>query len=259
MSDPASQPQSGIENPSTSEDTTTATTEGAVAPLSKKAQKKAAKTARFAAQKLERRAREKEARKEKKLKRAAQEHDRGDTDEAEGASARKRPKVDKPVGPVVKFGARLVIDLGFDDKMTDKIVSLTSQLAYSYSVNRKAVRPFEHLLFTSLNGKTLARLENLSDAGYKRWVGTEWWSDSYERLWNDKEPELDADRASETLTTRLGPKADRQSVVYLTADSSEELTELKEGETYVIGGICDHNRYKVRIQLGTSKLRLMVL
>lgn len=39
--------------------------------------------------------------------------------------------------------------------------------------------------------------------------------------------------------------AHRASVVYLTADSEEELIELKEGEIYVIGGICDHNRYKV--------------
>jgi len=33
-------------------------------------------------------------------------------------------------------------------------------------------------------------------------------------------------------------------VIYLTADSDSELIELKEGETYIIGGICDHNRYK---------------
>ena len=37
----------------------------------------------------------------------------------------------------------------------------------------------------------------------------------------------------------------RDRVVYLTADSIEVLDELKEGTTYVIGGICDHNRYKV--------------
>ena len=44
----------------------------------------------------------------------------------------------------------------------------------------------------------------------------------------------------------LATPVSRDSVVYLTADSSEVLEELKEGETYVIGGICDHNRYKVR-------------
>ena len=114
-----------------------------------------------------------------------------------------------------------------------EIISLTSQLAYAYSANRKAVRPFEHLLFTSLNGKTFARLESLGDAGNKRWAGTEWWSDSYERLWKSE------DNISDSLVMQ------RPTVVYLTADSSDELTELKEGETYIIGGICDHNRYKV--------------
>jgi tRNA (guanine9-N1)-methyltransferase len=37
----------------------------------------------------------------------------------------------------------------------------------------------------------------------------------------------------------------QENVIYLTADSEEELLELKEGEVYIIGGICDHNRYKV--------------
>lgn len=36
----------------------------------------------------------------------------------------------------------------------------------------------------------------------------------------------------------------QESIVYLTADAEDELTELKEGETYVIGGIVDKNRYK---------------
>lgn len=115
-------------------------------------------------------------------------------------------------------------------------MSLSSQLAYTYSVNRKASRPFEHLLFTSLNGKTFERLESLGEAGYKRWAGTEWWSDGYERLWKGSGKQ--GEDAPEALV-------DQGSVIYLTADSSEELTELKEGETYIIGGICDHNRYKV--------------
>ena len=44
----------------------------------------------------------------------------------------------------------------------------------------------------------------------------------------------------------LATPVSRDRVVYLTADSTEVLEELKEGETYVIGGLCDHNRYKVR-------------
>lgn len=84
--------------------------------LSKNALKKAAKAERFAAYKLERRAKEKEARKEKKRiyaeKRAAGELE--DDDEHERAQ-KKKIKLD--------FGGRVVIDLGFDDKMTDKVCS----------------------------------------------------------------------------------------------------------------------------------------
>jgi Trm5-related predicted tRNA methylase len=43
----------------------------------------------------------------------------------------------------------------------------------------------------------------------------------------------------------LATPVSRDRVIYLTADSTEVLEELKEGETYIIGGICDHNRYKV--------------
>ena len=110
------------------------------------------------------------------------------------------------------------------------MTSLSSQLAYTYSANRKAQCPFENLIYTSLGGKTLARLEGVGDAGYKRWTGVEWWVDSYEKLWG---------------TLGGHTPMNRGTVVYLTADSDVELTELKEGETYIIGGIVDHNRYKV--------------
>ncbi len=51
---------------------------------------------------------------------------------------------------------------------------------------------------------------------------------------------------SEETLEQLSLPVSRDRVVYLTADSSEVLEELKEGETYIIGGICDHNHYKVR-------------
>lgn len=156
--------------------------------------------------------------------------------------------------------------------------SLTSQLAYTYSANRKASQPFSTLLFTSLNGKTHARLESQCNAAYKRWHDTEWWSEGYDRLWAPGEQSNDT-HVAETVTNSTDMKIDtskdteladvpitegerkesqinrlsvkpqraaRDTVVYLTADSTDELTELKEGETYIIGGICDHNRYKVR-------------
>lgn len=40
-----------------------------------------------------------------------------------------------------------------------------------------------------------------------------------------------------------------QRLVYLSADSAEELTTLSEDEIYIIGGIVDRNRHKVRSSL----------
>lgn len=92
-------------------------------PSSKTALKKAAKVERLAALKSERRAREKEAKKEKKRqraeKRAAGELDTDDEPERRKKKAR------------VEFGGRVVVDLGFDDKMNEK-VGPNSLLAHLY-------------------------------------------------------------------------------------------------------------------------------
>ncbi|TRM67876.1 guanine-1-methyltransferase-domain-containing protein [Schizophyllum amplum] len=153
--------------------------------MSKSAMKKAAKAERIAAQKLERRAREKEMRKEKKralqLKRAAGELDEN---EEEKLRAPKRPRMSKE-----QPFCQIVVDLGFDDKMSDnEVKSLASQLGYTYSANRRAPTPFK-LLFTGLGGRTLARLESQNNASYKRWQGTEWWTGGYEGLWEEKKVE----------------------------------------------------------------------
>ncbi|KAG6910142.1 hypothetical protein DXG01_012901 [Tephrocybe rancida] len=221
-------------------------------PPSKNALKRAARAERHAAFKLERRAKEKEAKKEKKraiqAKRAV-----GEIGEDEEKKRQKKK-------PRLHFGGRVVVDLGFDDKMNEKeIISLCSQLAYTYSANRNAAYPFS-LVYTSLNGRTFNRLESMSDAGYKRWANTEWWREGYERIWQGQDPPLEnkgesnekgseetvPDAPAEASTSAAVPSQQdvRQTVVYLTADSEDELTELKPNETYIIGGICDHNRYK---------------
>ena len=126
----------------------------------------------------------------------------------------------------------------------------------------------------------------MSNAAYKRWTNAEFWSEDYERLWKQSvdgetsrpvegEPEgaaqVSAHRGalpvtegeahnrekdvaeqqhaqlpSDSKRRNLPSSAPKDTIIYLTADSQDELTELKEGETYIIGGIVDHNRYKVR-------------
>ncbi|KAJ3926498.1 MAG: guanine-1-methyltransferase-domain-containing protein [Lentinula lateritia] len=203
--------------------------------MSKKAMKKAAKAERYQAFKLERRAREKQMQKEKRRlkaqKRAAGELD--DSAELE-EKARKRQKMSG-------FGGKIVLDLSFDKLMSEKeINSLCSQLAYTYSANRNASYPFT-LLCTSLNGRTRDRLEAINDGAYKRWTHTEWWENSYDCLWSS--PGVSSSTREASL-----PQADldvqKQKIVYLTADSGEEIEELKPGETYIIGALVDRNRYK---------------
>lgn len=87
------------------------------APLSKNALKKIAKQERWEAVKLEKRAKEKEAKKAKKRlkaeKRAAGELD----DEEEQKASNKRRRI----APHERFGGRVVVDLGFDSMMNEKV------------------------------------------------------------------------------------------------------------------------------------------
>lgn len=259
-------------------------------PLSKKAQKKAARKEKYDALKLERRAKEKQSKKAKKAeiaqKRAAGELNSDEEAELEENRRMKRPRLGRKASDY--FDARIVIDLDFDDKMSDKeVASLTSQLAYVYAAHRRAAKPFRSLLFTGLGGRAHERLKSMNDSGYARWHECEWWQENYDRLWQDSStPALSfgkgspqAASTSETLTsnspsveaaghghapeesvqadqkrpTTQNSQADKKtrpsrapqsSVVYLTADSHDELSELREGETYIIGGIVDRNRYK---------------
>ncbi|TCD63881.1 tRNA (guanine(9)-N(1))-methyltransferase [Steccherinum ochraceum] len=236
------------------------------APLSKNAQKKLAKAVRLAEAKKERRAVEKEKRKQKKRERYEKERAEA---EAEGEDGPLKKKVKLDAAPQKRpFDARVVVDLAFDELMSEnEVKSLTSQLAFTYSANRKAVAPFTSLLFTGLGGRTFTRLEAISDAAYKRWIDTDWWTEGYERLWEaEAETEVTKATGSEEADEKIEKEEDasgtvkkkaktakkqqkpqtapRETVVYLTADSAEELTELKEDETYIIGGIVDHNRYK---------------
>ena len=94
--------------------------------LSKNAQKRLLKAQRKEEFKAERRTREKALKKAKKAERR-EKRARGELDDEEEETTRqgKRQKTSHD-GPQEKFGARLVIDLGFDDSMTDRVSLYTS-------------------------------------------------------------------------------------------------------------------------------------
>jgi tRNA (guanine9-N1)-methyltransferase len=84
--------------------------------LSKSAQKRQARNERFAQLKLERRAREKE----EKVAKRKERDERAAAGEDVGPS-KKRRVTRGGEGPVQPFDARIAIDLGFDEKMTEKV------------------------------------------------------------------------------------------------------------------------------------------
>lgn len=111
--DTASQPKTGQEAESSNPQ-----------GLSKKAQKRAAKAARLHELKLERRAREKVVKKNKRRERLHA----IPTGELDKNTFRKRQRANGG-GEVGIFNARVVVDLGFDELMSDKVgVSLCSCL-----------------------------------------------------------------------------------------------------------------------------------
>jgi tRNA (guanine9-N1)-methyltransferase len=108
----------------------------------------------------------------------------------------------------------------------------------------------------------------MNDGGYKRWAKTEWWTEGYERLWGTTETDnvVDVPRTEGEMPNISKPTAcTKETVIYLTADSNDELSELKPDENYIIGGIVDRNRYKARpslsfiVLIGTHLRRLQNL
>lgn len=90
----------------------------------------------------------------------------------------------------------------------------------------------QQVIFTSFNARTKQRMDGMNNSAHLRWPRTHFCAEGYESLWKP-------DQVGDTL-----PRLERENVVYLTADTDVELSELQEGETYIIGGIVDHNRYK---------------
>ncbi|GAA5996834.1 hypothetical protein JCM5350_000502 [Sporobolomyces pararoseus] len=276
-SDPISTTQDATTNTTTETDTTT-TADQPPPPMTKSALKRQRRQEQYESQKLLRRAREKEKKKQK----AAEKRKLIEEGVIERPESKKRKKGDGASGDGVdergkkiEHGARVVLDVGFDELMNEKEVkSMTSQVAYCYAANRNATNPFP-ILVSSFSGRLKEAYDKRKD--HLNWKGVEWWEQGFEKLYEnykDETPQTFEEGTTTTKTTtatetgnssevpeqekkeenlvEMGvhagkpcSTAPKSSVVYLTGDSPNVLTSIDPGKTYVLGGIVDRNRYKL--------------
>ena len=141
---------------------------------------------------------------------------------AERVDARRTARTarDAKLAEALVSGQRIVLDCDFASLMTEQeIRSLMQQLSYCYSANSRAEVP-AHLIFSGIAGGMDATL-------HKQMPGVNKWK--------------------VTLTDKpyiehfAGAEGD---LVYLTADSPNELQELDPSKAYIVGGLVDRNRHK---------------
>ncbi|RSH92661.1 tRNA (guanine(9)-N(1))-methyltransferase [Saitozyma podzolica] len=272
--------------------------------MSKSAMKKAARKARMEELKPIRRQAEKERRRERAVQLAEgyaagtltpEERALVETRRAKERERResKRKGPEKGVDQEAWKGG-VIIDLGFDELMTDQeISSMASQLAFQYSTNRSAKIPISSVVHTSASSEASPRLwDRLAKSGCERWARCHFVEQDLDKIaaqWDKRKSAETKDEAaagpssSAGNVAAVGENPDKSvsgpmtepepaleggmpdmgglspsghSLVYLSADAEEELQTLREDEVYIIGGIVDRNRHKSLCQNKAERLRI---
>lgn len=178
--------------------------------LSRRKQKKLLKLAKWEDTKKLKRLKERQKQKERR----AVEREKGIPGPNKLRKALKLNKMENSKNTV-----RVAIDFDYDELMSDKdICKCAKQLLRVYTVNRKSTMPIQ-LHYTSIRekGKIEAALER--NDGYQNW-------------------DVHIQRKS------FSELFDKESIVYLTSESENVLTEIDPNATYIIGGLIDHNHLK---------------
>jgi tRNA (guanine9-N1)-methyltransferase len=130
----------------------------------------------------------------------------------------------------VKDGSILIIDCSFENLMNEKdVFSLTRQVGYCYSENRKAKNPFNFILYDV--GEKL--MKELNKNNFSNWKGV--------TIIRAGEFTSIADFVMKYTNTNI----EMNNIIYLTADSENEINDIEKNKVYIIGGIVDRNRYKL--------------
>lgn len=169
------------------------------------------------------------------------------------------------------YPGAIVIDLKFDELMLDaELRSMASQIQYVYSDTRAASRPFASVLFTGFSPESTPRLwAQMLKHQWTKWDGLHFRAEDLDAVQADLtalseetgekapvEKELnEEDRTTYLCGSDLPPGFSKgRQLVYLSADSEEELDTLSPEEIYIIGGIVDHNRHKMLCQNKAEKM-----
>lgn len=172
------------------------------------------------------------------------------------------------------YPGSIVIDLKFDELMLDaELRSMASQIQYVYSDTRAAARPFSSVLFTGFSPESTPRLwAQMLKHQWTKWDGLHFRAEDIDAVQadlaalsvegDDKEPAEkqekecnEEDRTTFLCGSDLPPGFSKgRQLVYLSADSEEELETLSPEEIYIIGGIVDHNRHKMLCQNKAEKM-----
>lgn len=197
--------------------------------ISKNQLKKQIKRQKWLELRPERRRLEREKRKQK---RQLQAQEKAKEEDGSGEQVRD----EKPLSSKIRLMSessnrfRIVIDLDFDEFMTDSELSKSvQQVGRIYAANRHSPSPCQ-LYVTSLTGR-------VRDKFMKTNTGCENWDINLSQLSYE---ELIRESDGETAKTKL---------IYLSGDSDNVLPEVdeilkEESKVFVIGGLVDHNRHK---------------
>lgn len=145
-----------------------------------------------------------------------------------------------------------IIDCDFEEYMREgELISLSSQITRSYAMNKTGLH-HAHLLISSWGGKLKERFETKLKNTQKYWKGVSFVEQDFVEAgrdaWNIMKGPKGGQICDALGTPEKVPAEDQEftsdSVVYLSADSSETLDKLEPYTSYVIGGLVDRNREK---------------
>ena len=134
-----------------------------------------------------------------------------------------------------KNGLRVVIDCDFEHLMNERSnKSMVRQITDLYAINRSSENPFRLILYGV--GKHIK--EGLNKCNCENWLGIEiYYKEEYptfekfieEILYKEDKKPL---------------KEIKNIIYYLSADSENNIENIDNNATYIIGGIVDRNKYK---------------